>query len=127
MYQNTQLGNFSDTLKKVRKVVHKIFPRELSPSRMLEKYVTDAKNKAAAKLTNLTNASVTANEKADAATVSRIATLQLQTLPDPSASGDTPSFNAPPVKVKEPFDSTPYLWLGVFALAGALYVIRSRR
>jgi lipoprotein-anchoring transpeptidase ErfK/SrfK len=127
MYQNTQLGNFADTLKKVRKVVHSIFPRELSPSRMLEKYASDTKKKAAKTINAATDKSAALNLAADSDVSKRIATLQLQTLP---ITTDQPTFetNVPaPAKPKAETDYTPYLWLGAFALAGALYVIRRRR
>jgi hypothetical protein len=123
--RDAQLGDWKSTLKKVRKVVHSIFPRELSPSRMLEKYASDTKKKATAKITNLSSASATANATADAATSSKIATLQLTA---GAVNEDQPTFEtAAPIKTPEPFDATPYMWLGVFALVGALYVIRSRK
>jgi hypothetical protein len=133
MYQDTHLGNFADTLKKVRKVVHSIFPRELSPSRMLEKYASDTKKKAAKKISDATAKSIAANASADAASSARIATLQLQTLPAVpglAMNADQPVFEqsaSAPVKAKAPTDYTPYLWLSAFALAGVLYVIRRRR
>jgi len=133
MYQNTQLGNFADTLKKVRKVVHSIFPRELSPSRMLEKYASDTKKKAAKSISAATDKSVAANNAADAANSARIARLQLQTLPNlpgvATMNADQPVFEnaSPPAKSKQEVDYTPYLWLGAFALAGALFAIRRGR
>jgi MYXO-CTERM domain-containing protein len=126
MYQNTQLGNFADTLKKVRKVVHSIFPRELSPSRMLEKYASDTKKKAAKSINTATDKSTALNLAADSDVSKRIATLQLQTLP----MTDQPTFEAnvtPPAKARAESDFTPYLWVGAFALAGAFFVIRRRR
>ncbi len=134
MYQNTQLGGFMDELTKVRKFVHKFIPRELSPTRMLEKYASDSKKKAAAKLTTANAASTSKNASADAALSKKIATLQLQTLPAiPGVTSlaadkiDQPTFNAPIAKAATPTDFTPYLWLAAFGLAGALYVIRSRK
>jgi hypothetical protein len=50
LHANYQVAGFSETLAKVRKAVHKIFPRELSPSRMAEKFGSDAKKKAAKKI-----------------------------------------------------------------------------
>lgn len=44
------VDGFSETLAKVRKVVHKIFPRELSPTRLLEKYAADTKRRGQAKV-----------------------------------------------------------------------------
>lgn len=131
--EQVQLGGFFDDAKKlhnkVRKAIHKVIPRELSPTRLLDKYVADTKKKNAAKVAKTSGASERANIAADAATSARIATLQLQALPAvTSFAADQPTFEAsPPAKVKKPFDATPYLWLGAFALAGALYVIRKRR
>lgn len=47
--RDPQLGGFFDVLKKVRKTLHKYAPRELSPTRLLEKYQTDSARKANAK------------------------------------------------------------------------------
>lgn len=44
------MAGLKETLAKVRKAVHKIFPRELSPTRLAEKYGADAKKKGAAKV-----------------------------------------------------------------------------
>jgi hypothetical protein len=45
-----EMAGLKETLAKVRKAVHKIFPRELSPTRLAEKYGADAKKKGAARV-----------------------------------------------------------------------------
>jgi len=134
MYSNSQnLGDWKSTLKKVRDTVHKIFPRELSPSRMLEKVASDQKKKLAKRANTLLASSEKANADANVATSKRIAALQLQALPSVSAlnpismSADQPTFDAPAKAKAAEKDYTGFLLFGALALAGALYVIRSRR
>jgi len=134
MYSNSQnLGDWKSTLKKVRDTVHKIFPRELSPSRMLEKVASDQKKKLAKRANTLVATSEKANADADAATSARIASLQLQALPSVSsfspisANADQPVFDAPAKTKAAEKDYTGFLLFGALALGGVLYVIRSRK
>jgi hypothetical protein len=128
-----QLGDWKSTLKKVRDTVHKIFPRELSPSRMLEKVASDQKKKLAKRASTLLATSEKANADANVATSKRIAALQLQALPSVSAlnpismNADQPTFDAPAtVKKAAEKDYTGFLLFGALALGGVLYVIRTR-
>ena len=82
MYGQPQnLGDWKSFIKKTRDLVHKAFPRELSPTRMLEKYASDTKKKNAAKLAKVATQSEAANAAADASTQARITALQTQALP----------------------------------------------
>jgi hypothetical protein len=71
-----QLGNFASTIAKIRKAVHKIFPRELSPTRMAEKYASDAKKKGAKKLAAVSIESDARNKAGDELLQRQMATLQ---------------------------------------------------
>lgn len=96
-YPHNQLGHLGDwksTLKKVRDTVHKIFPRELSPTRLMEKYVVDQKKKGAAKLTKVATSMDAANAAADASLAAKLSQLQTA-LPGP-ASFSTPETAATP-------------------------------
>lgn len=69
------LDGFSETLAKVRKAVHKIFPRELSPTRLAEKYASDAKKKGAARV-----AAVAKESEARQAAGDEVLRRQLETI-----------------------------------------------
>lgn len=85
MYPQSQnLGDWRTALKKARDIVHKAFPRELSPSRMLEKYASDTKKKSAAKLSTLQSASDVKNATDDAALANKIKNLEMTALPSSS-------------------------------------------
>ena len=78
------VDGFSETLAKVRKEVHKIFPRELSPTRLAEKYGADAKKKGAKKLAAVGTVSDANNAAADAALAAQLETIRKAA---PSATG----------------------------------------
>lgn len=123
-----QLGG---TLTKVRKFLHKFAPRELSPTRMLEKYATDTKKKGAAKLAAVATTSNAKNAAADAVLAQQLAKLNLTTpsamlndpLPD-EIKADFPT----PNKVAKPVmpNWTPWALGGALAL-GAVMLYRRRR
>lgn len=95
------LDGFSDVLKKVRKKVHSIFPRELSPTRMIEKWGTDQKKKSDAKIAKIHADSAAASaaiaNTAPAAAISQLAAsasgpspLSPMSAPVPSGEGLSP-------------------------------------
>lgn len=71
----------SGLLSKVRKAIHKVIPRELSPTRMLEKMQKDKQEKAALKLEAEETARAAANKVAEAETAAQVAILQANALP----------------------------------------------
>jgi len=115
------LDGWKETLAKVRKTVHKIFPREASPTRLLEKYATDTKKKSAAKLSTQTTASELKNAAEDAALAAKIQFLK-NTAGVTDANGtDKISFpsSGAPVSASTPTPDTLVVagLLGVGALA----------
>lgn len=125
--QNQNLGDWRSFIKKTRDIVHKAFPRELSPSRMLEKYAADTKKKAATKLSKLASASDTKNAADDAALAKKIATLESMALPS-SAPKSIPfsaasAMGTSPGTVASAPDTTPntLMLAGLFG-AGALAI-----
>lgn len=76
MLRGVPVSGFSETLAKVRKAVHKIFPRELSPTRLAEKYASDAKKKGAKKLAAVSVKSDATNAAADAALAAQLETIR---------------------------------------------------
>lgn len=123
MYPQAQpLGDWKSFLKKTRDVVHKAFPRELSPSRMLEKYASDTKKKSARKLSTLRVASDAKNAADDAALAKKIAALESIALPS-SAPKSIPLSNPPASAGASAPDTTPNTMLlaGLFS-AGALAI-----
>lgn len=116
--QPQHLGDWRSAMKKARDFVHKAFPRELSPSRMLEKVASDSKKKNAARLTKVQTESLASNAAADLATQTRIAQLQAQTAPVGIALPQAPA-SAPPAKAKET-DFTSYGLLAALLLGGVL-------
>lgn len=127
--QNQNLGDWRSFIKKTRDIVHKAFPRELSPSRMLEKYAADTKKKAATKLSKLTSASDAKNAAADAALTMKIQNLESVALPS-SAPKSIPFPAASPGSVASAPDTTPntLMLVGMFgAGALAIYFVSRRK
>lgn len=120
--RDPQLEGFSETLAKVRKAVHKIFPRELSPTRLAEKYGADAKKKGAARLAKVAAISAEHSTAADAALTSQIALLDAA-LPDEIAA----DFPAPAAPKKTALPAwAPWAVGGAFA-AAAILLYKGRR
>lgn len=120
MYSDSQqLGDWKTALKKVRDTVHKIFPRELSPSRMLEKYASDTKKKTAARGAAVVSKSAAANAAADTALQKKLDALTATIVPGGSAL----AFTSPPqnTSASAPASDPPYLALGLGA--GALVLL----
>ncbi len=118
------VAGFSDTLAKVRKVVHSIFPRELSPSRLAEKYASDLKKKGAAKV-----AAAAAESDAHVAAGDELLQKQLDVLQAALPSGALPlSLAAPPATLShaapKATNYTPWIVGGV---AGVLAIILATR
>jgi len=125
-----QLGDWKSTLKKVRDTVHKIFPRELSPTRMIEKYGSDAKKKADKKSVEISHMTDASSAALDAAQVSL---AQVQAAGAAPGAIGTPNVNfqnpvAPvPSSVAPVVNDPPYLLYsaaGIAALALILLVTR---
>lgn len=119
---NEQLGDWKSFIKKTRDIVHKAFPRELSPSRMLEKYASDTKKKSAAKLSTLQSASDVKNAADDVALAKKIQNLEASALPS-SAPKSIPFPSLVKGTVASAPDTTPntVLLAGLFG-AGALAI-----
>lgn len=81
MYVVDEMAGFKETLAKVRKAIHKLSPRELSLTRMAEKYGSDAKKKGAARLEKVATISATQNASAEQALARTISQLNAA-LPD---------------------------------------------
>ena len=123
--QPENLGDWKSTLKKVRDVVHKFIPRELSPTRMIEKWGTDQKKKADKKSVEISHMSD------DSAAALAAAQEQLSTV---AAAGQVPgSLNfqnpvAPLLPTAAPIENNPpyllYSAAGIAALALILLVTR---
>lgn len=120
MYQQPQhLGDWKSTLKKVRDVVHKDFPRELSPSRMLEKYASDTKKKTAARATAVVDKSTAENAAADIAQKKRLDALTAAIVPGAAAL----SFTNPSPITSAPAPATDPPIVAVALGAGALVLL----
>lgn len=115
-----QLGDWKSTLAKVRKSVHRIFPRELSPTRMLEKYASDTKKKSAAKLSTLQSASDARNAADDEALAKKIQTLELTALPPSSSQTNlldaVPGHASAPNTTPDPLTVAGLFGVGALAL-----------
>lgn len=117
--RSQHVDGFSESLAKVRKAVHKIFPRELSPTRLAEKYGADQKKKAAKKLASVSIESNARNAAADQVLERQLATIRatlpgtIGPLPLAMSAPKTP----PSVRASSP-NYVPAL-IGAAALAGA--------
>lgn len=123
MYSEAQqLGDWKSTLKKVRDTVHKIFPRELSPSRMLEKYASDTKKKTAARGAAVVSKSVAENAAADATLQKKLDALTATIVPGGSAL----AFTSPPQSTSAPAPAIdpPILAIALGALVLLLLAVR---
>ncbi len=120
-----QLGDWKTSLKKVRDTVHKIFPRELSPTRLMEKMQTDKKKKDAAKLTKLASSADAANAAADASLAMKISQLQATALPGPLSLQTPQAGENPEAPLAYQTDSNylPYV-IGAAGLLALLLVAR---
>jgi len=65
-------GFFADA----RKFLHKFVPRELSPTRLLEKFAVDTKKKGVAKVAAVANAAQAKQDAADAVAVQQLLDIQ---------------------------------------------------
>lgn len=105
-HSGDQLGDIKSFIKKARAIVHKAFPRELSPTRMIEKWSDEQKKKQKAALAKQKAATAAANQaQLDAVKKAgaQLATLQqfapgvdgaagVQALASPGAAGsDAPA------------------------------------
>lgn len=122
------VDGFAETLAKVRKAVHKIFPRELSPTRLAEKYGADQKKKGAAKI-----AAVAAESEAHRAASDELLARQLAVINAAAPGIVAPSMLAPasqsPPAVRARVATANYApWIiGGAALAGAALLLGGNR
>lgn len=126
MYSESQnLGDWKTNLKKARDIVHKIFPRELSPSRLLEKYAADTKKKTAAKGAAVIAKSEAENVAADAALKKKLDALTASVVP--AAPLNFSDDSVPNMSAPAP-DATPnYLVVALGAGALTLLILAMRR
>lgn len=108
---NPGVGGFMDVVKKIRKVVHSIAPRELSPSRMLEKYQSDQAKKVKAKL-----ASNSAKQAAELNKIKADSLAQIKA----DAAVPVQSSGLVPVATNAPTDNSP---IYMAAAVGGLLLI----
>lgn len=115
------------TITKIRKFLHKFAPRELSPTRMLEKYASDTKKKGAAVIK--ATVEVKARKQAEA---ENLLSAQLDVLdsmkPSPALIKAAQEVNGPPPKAwpKPRANYTPYVAAGL-GLAALAIILRKRR
>jgi hypothetical protein len=95
------VGDIAGLFSKVRKALHKLSPKELSPTRMLEDSQKKKAKTAADKIAASEAQRAAANEEAAAATAAQIAAMQ-SVFPNAAGSG----FQAP--GVTQPFALTEY-------------------
>lgn len=103
--QSSQLGDWKSFLKKTRDLVHRTMPRELSPTRLLEKYAVDTKKKSAAKLATVGAKSAAENAAADASLQKRLDALTSAVVPPGAAALDFAS--APISQTSAPAPAAP--------------------
>jgi len=108
---NPGVDGFSDELKKVRDVVHKAFPRELSPTRLIEKYGADMKKKASLKFAS--------NAAKQTAELDKIKTDSIAKIQADAANGIASS-GLVPVAQPAPTDNSP---IYMAAAAGGLLLL----
>lgn len=70
-----ELAGLKETLANVRKQIHKWIPRELSPTRLAEKYGADAKKKGAARVAAVANESAARQAAGDEVLRRQLATI----------------------------------------------------
>lgn len=124
--QPNNVDGFKESLAKVRKTVHKIFPRELSPSRLAEKYGSDAKKKGVAKVAKATAVSIQ-----HAATNDQLLAMQINTLnaalPENLDPADEFTVPAPATLIQNKVDSIRPWLIGGGVLGLLALVYRSSR
>jgi hypothetical protein len=121
------LGSFSSFLKKTRKVLHNLSPRELSLTRMADKYQKDQAKKSQAKMAKQQaagNAELLALAQERLKQVSPTPAALSFNSPSAGGSGASPS---PSQSASDDGSSAGMLALVGLGLVGALYVIRKRR
>jgi hypothetical protein len=125
-YHPNGVEGFSETLKKVRDAVHKIFPRELSPTRLAEKYGSDLKKKGAAKIAAATATSEAHASANDDALAAQLATIRAA-LPPPVSSFSVTSDPAPNEPAPHPAPNYKPWLIGGGILAVAAIVLGARK
>lgn len=125
------MASARELITKVRKVLHKPVPRELSPTRMAEKYGADAKKKGAAKLAKVGVESAAKNEQADAVLAAQLETLQaaLPGAVQPASLAPLPVVSAPKTVQTAPVSSWLAWWpwlAGVAVVGGVAYLLAKR-
>lgn len=126
------LDGFSETLAKVRRAVHKIFPRELSPTRLAEKYGADAKKKGAARVAAVAKEAAARQEAGDELLRRQLATINAAmpgaVSPAAIAAADRAAAQSPvTVKVSTARNVAPWIAGGtVAALALMLLGVKRR-
>lgn len=122
------LAGFAQSLAKVRKAVHKIFPRELSPTRLAEKYGADQKKKGAAKV-----AAVAAESEAHRAASDELLQRQLAVINAAAPGIVAPAMLAPasqsPASIQARVATRNYApWIiGATLAGGALLLLGGKR
>lgn len=103
------------TIADIRKAIHKVIPRELSPTRLLEKFATDTKKKGAAKLQAVSDDADARDAAAQASYDAQIANIQALANVAPAISAPLP-FAAPPPAVRPARNYLPYVVGGAVLL-----------
>jgi LPXTG-motif cell wall-anchored protein len=121
-----QLGSLKSFFKKSRDLVHKFIPRELSPTRMLEKYSSDNQKKGDAKLASIK--SKTANDaKLFEANQKKIAALNAS-LSSALPGANSFAANSAPSANNAPATDNTWLYAGAAALAvGAVLLVLKKK
>lgn len=116
------------TITKLRKFLHKFAPRELSPTRLLEKYATDTKKKGAALVTATANVSARKQVEGEILLSQQVDLLKSLT-PTPALIAAMPKAVAPvtaaPKAAPRP-NYVPYV-AGAVGLAALVLIMRSRK
>lgn len=121
MYSTGQtVGGLKDFVKKVRKSIHKLHPRELSPTRMIDKYQSDSKKKSDAKIAKILAAPVPVTPQIPAAPISQ---QFAQSLP---FAAQTQSATVEPQQESASDSTAPLVLAGLVGLA-AIFLLKKRR
>lgn len=99
-------------------------PRELSPTRMLEKYASDTKKKSAKKLVTLQTTSDAKNAADDAALKAKIAALESVALPSASFNSKSPEGSPVSAPTTTP---DPFLLAGLIGAGALLLYLGTRK
>lgn len=119
------VGDFKSSLAKVRKQIHRIFPRELSPTRLLEQYQTKSARRAKAKIDATQAATADAELRAESLS-SQLAAQQiaLQSFaPGGAAGAPSPAGDSGARAGMDTAPGLPILLGGLAVVAGIIYIV----